>query len=342
MQQPRTIPAEFIQRDDRRAWIYTAANAVVVVGAGSVAWHIDAWWAYLAAFILVGARGQACYVLQHEAMHNLLFENRKTNELVGILLSGLVGTQFYMARRMHMEHHRLVGQPGDPNEIHHDVTHRPPGLGVLLFFLSQLLGGRLVSLVKRLFMVGLQVIRQALGISKGAAAMPTASLSSKARTDLIALFAIQVAIMAVITLASSFWMYVLLYVLPLSTLTAFFETLRSFSEHVLPGAPPRSVAETNRRFYMDAGPVERFFVSQFDFHFHHVHHLYPNVPTFNVRRLHGWLADQDPSFGETFETRPGYVGVAWRYFANRPFPGAGTGYPFSAAGIDSGVQKSPV
>ena len=86
-------------------------------------------------------------------------------------------------------------------------------------------------------------------------------------------------------------------------------------------------AEETRTFFMDAGPIERFFISPFDFNYHHVHHLYPNVDTFQVRQLHRWLLANDPAYRTRFMTRPGYVGTAVRYIFNRPFTGAGLGYP---------------
>jgi fatty acid desaturase len=104
-EKPLQIPPEFKQRQDGLSWILIITNASIVAASGVVAWHIDEWWAYLIAFVLVGARGQACYILQHEAMHNLLFKNLKTNERVGIVLSAFLGTQFYMGRKMHWNHH---------------------------------------------------------------------------------------------------------------------------------------------------------------------------------------------------------------------------------------------
>jgi fatty acid desaturase len=132
------------------------------------------------------------------------------------------------------------------------------------------------------------------------------------------------------TWTSSFVVYLALYILPLATLTAFFESIRSFSEHVLPGHPTCE-AEQNRRFLMNASPLEQFFVSQFDFHYHHVHHLYPNVVTFKVRELHEWLCNNDPDYEQRFMIRPGYVGTAVRYLRGLAFPGNGSGYPLGVA-----------
>jgi fatty acid desaturase len=328
MRQLIKIPDEFSLRDDRLAWLLVVGNLTVVLGAGVIAWHLDAWWAYVPAFVLVGARGQASYILQHEAMHNLLFTAPRTNERVGVVLSAVLGTRFYMGRKIHWNHHRHVGHAKDPNETFHNVENRPPGLAVIRFFLFHLFGGRLVLMVSNL---GKSAIQTVFPGQHEAGSDKTAIPFAKTRIDLMALFGIQLLILIAISLLSSPIVYFTLYFAPLVTLTASFEAIRSFSEHVLPGAATCE-AEESRQFLMDAGPFERFFISQFDFHYHHVHHLYPNVVTFKVRELHRWLLANDPAYSGQFITRPGYVGTALRYLFNQPFAGAGNGYPAYRAG----------
>jgi hypothetical protein len=51
--------------------------------------------------------------------------------------------------------------------------------------------------------------------------------------------------------------------------------------------------------------------------------LSPGVIAWNVG---AWLAN-DPAYPGQYLTRPGYVGTALRYLFNRPFAGAGSGYP---------------
>ncbi|HEX2841190.1 fatty acid desaturase family protein [Hyphomicrobium sp.] len=317
-----TVPEFYRAREDARAWVAVLINLAVVVFSGTIAWHIGTWWAYVLAFVLVGARGQALYILQHEAMHNILYTSNKTNERVGILLSAVLGTQFYAGRKIHWDHHRHVGHDEDPNEMFHNVEDRPPGIAVVKFFLFHLLGGRLLYLVRNLSMTLLEMT----GLRKKPEGSRPSIPAAKARIDLVALAAVQLVLLVTMTATSSFWVYVVLYVLPLSTLTAFFEAVRSFSEHVLPGQAT-CAAEEDRRFFMDCGPAERFFISQFDFHYHHVHHIHPNVPTFKVRALHHWLLENDASYQDQFKVRPGYIGTALRYLFNRPFEGAGADYP---------------
>lgn len=325
------IPEEFSVRNDLRAWIMVIGNLIIVLSTGVIAWNLDVWWAYIAAFILVGARGQACYILQHESMHNLLFTAPRTNERVGVVLSAALGTRFYMGRKIHWDHHRYVGHDEDPNEVFHDVRNRPPGVAVIRFFLFHLLGGRLAMMISNLGGTAVQIVFPKPDRANN---HQTTIPLAKTKIDFLALFGVQIVILTVISLLSSPIVYFALYFAPLVTLTSFFEAIRSFSEHVLPGKPGCEAEET-RQFLMDAGPVECFFVSQFDFHYHHVHHLYPNVVTFKVRALHRWLLANDPLYPDQFMTRPSYIETAIRYLFNRPFAGAGDGYPAhraSAAG----------
>src|SRR5882757_9497755 len=228
------IPEEFALRNDRFASTVVVINLFVVLGAGVIAWNLGTWWAYVPAFILVGARGQASYILQHEAMHNLLFTAPRTNERMGAILSAVLGTRFYMGRKIHWDHHRLVGHAQDPNEIFHNVENRPPGPAAIRFFLFHLLGGRLVMMVSNLGQTAIQIVSPK---QHGAGAAESAIPVAKTKIDLIALFGIQLVILIAISLLSSPIVYFALYVAPLVTLTAFFEAIRSFSEHVLPGAP---------------------------------------------------------------------------------------------------------
>jgi len=321
------LPAHLLQKRDDLAWLHVGLGMAVVALAGVAAFWIGHWAAYVVAYILVGAYGQSLYILQHETMHRLLFRSAALNDWVGRFLSAFLGTQFFFGRTVHMQHHRAVGSPDDPNEAFHNTRGKEPALKFLRFLAFHCFGGRLLA-------VGQGVARAALGVlglGGLAARLPEGPQSSKIpvaadlqRKDFIWLIAIQVGILAYFTLASSWWVYFAFYLAPLATLTTLFEAIRSFSEHVLPGGEPQNDAEQNRRFFMNGPAIERFFISQHDFHFHHVHHLYPTVPTFNVRAAHVWLVENDPDFAGRYIERPGYVGTAWLYLARRPVPGQGS------------------
>jgi len=305
------IPRGFYERHSIRATVVTAANVAIVLASGPLAYAIDWLPLYFAAFVLVGARAQALYILQHECMHWLLYKDKRTNDRCGVLLSGLLGTGLYYGRTFHFKHHRSVGHDDDPNLIWHDSRVHLPGWATFWFFVGQLAGKRLVGIISR-----------SIGKPGGQPAVANSVASARISVDLAAVLIIQAVVVGAIWATSAWWVYFVFLLLPLATLTSFFEAVRSFSEHVLPGERGASPAEEARLFYMDASGLERFFFSQFGFHYHHVHHLYPGVVTFKLSALHYWLRENDPSYSAKFVRRQGYVRTALRYILKQPLVSA--------------------
>ena len=82
--------------------VYAQTIAIVVLAV-----RLDNWFAWVAAFILMGRAHAQFAALMHEAAHRLLFRNRNINDFVGRWLLGypaFTPTDAY--RRGHMAHHR--------------------------------------------------------------------------------------------------------------------------------------------------------------------------------------------------------------------------------------------
>ena len=313
----RLLPESFSQKENFKSFIYCVLNLGVIISLGNIAWNLGRIDFYILAFFIVGARAQALYILQHECMHWLLFSNRKLNDFFGMLISGSIGTVLLTGRVYHFKHHRELGQLSDPNEIFHGTSDKMPGAQALKYFASQLLGGRIFrSLVGILFK------------SEKGNKNSNLSVIDKMKKDLVAICVCQSIILIIFLTFSSFWAYVLLFLLPIVTLTAFFETVRSFSEHVLPSGCSNNPAEELRLFYMKSNFVETFFISQFNFNYHHLHHTYPNVVTFKLKKLHNFLQENDREYSSSYVERPSYLGVMFNYILNRDFSGHGLNYPF--------------
>lgn len=326
-----TIPAHFQERAPVLGSVLIALNAVVVLCASVAAYFSGSVWAFVAAFILIAACAQGLYILQHELMHNLIYTKKSTNEKMGLIISALLGTRFFEGRAIHMTHHSRVGYEDDPNIFWHQTQTRKPGASIVLFFIAQLFGMRLWLLAQNL----LNVAKNILGASKNDttdAPKMSAKAIQKSRQDLIYFVGVQCAVlvmMCVVTqsLFIGVAMYVGMYVLPLSTLTSLFESIRSFSEHTLPGDVPQNYAEQNRLFFMKSSVFELFFISPYNFHYHHIHHLYPNVVTFKLPELHAWLHENDPDYPNRFMVRGSYVKTMIDYITHKPIVGAGKNYP---------------
>jgi hypothetical protein len=109
-------------RDELRR-IPTARNAVTVVaavaqtyGVVAAAAVVNTWWAWLAAFALMGRGHALLNILGHEAAHRLLFPDRRVNDVVGRWVLGFATFQpFGTYRRSHFAHHRDEMGPDEPD-----------------------------------------------------------------------------------------------------------------------------------------------------------------------------------------------------------------------------------
>ena len=71
---------------------------------------------FLLAVMLIGARQLGMAILVHDAAHGALFRNRKLNDWVSDwLLAFPVLTDTKAYRAYHLEHHKYVQQPKDPD-----------------------------------------------------------------------------------------------------------------------------------------------------------------------------------------------------------------------------------
>jgi fatty acid desaturase len=77
---------------------------------------VDTWWAWVAAFVLMGRGHCLLNILGHEAAHRLLLPNRRVNDFVGRWLLAYPTFQaFFAYRRVHFAHHRDELGPDEPD-----------------------------------------------------------------------------------------------------------------------------------------------------------------------------------------------------------------------------------
>jgi fatty acid desaturase len=241
----------------------------------------------VAAIVLVGALQHHLSIVHHEANHFLLFRGRLWNEAVGALAGYAVG--FTMAyRSIHLEHHRLLGQDGDPdaeNYVRYPLSRL--GLaGSVLWNLSGLATAR-------------QFLRQTVLRPRSA---PGAKASSWKELPLLVLT--QAAIAAGFWAAGGFELYLLLWVLPLVTIAKTLAQLRNIAEHTLlrdNGDPELSRYRTIR-----VGWIEWFFFAPMNFNFHAEHHLYPGIPFHHLPGAHRLLAAR-PEYARAVCLHDGYL-----------------------------------
>lgn len=142
-------------------------------------------------------------------------------------------------------------------------------------------------------------------------------VGSDSKYDLVMLMGVQVFYFLGVSWLTHPAVYFLLYLLPICTLTGFLESIRSFSEHVRYGNS-EDFSTDDLLYFVKSNPFERLLMNQYGFHYHHLRHMYPTVPVFNLKGLHHWLEKNDSSYNQKFIRRDGYTKVLIRYFFNKP------------------------
>jgi fatty acid desaturase len=103
--------------DDWRNWVYLLTDYGVAVGVAIAAQLSHSWVVYLLAVVMIGSRMRAVANLLHEASHRKLFRNRFMNDAAGILLLATpLACSFREYARLHTPHHvYLWDEHSDPD-----------------------------------------------------------------------------------------------------------------------------------------------------------------------------------------------------------------------------------
>jgi fatty acid desaturase len=272
------------------------------------------WYVYVGAAVLISTRQIALANLVHDAWHGLCFAPRPLNDWIGTWLYAYpIGISFFHDRQRHLQHHQLVGRHADPDWVNYSNDGRGSRGRLVLFLVGRLLGSLFVVTVWSVLFKGRARI----------ALQPDAAAPQTSRHEFLKIALCQILLIGLCSLTVGWWGYLLLWLLPLSTLTAFCNSLRAFLEHA---SHEDEIDPEARIFDVSAGPVERLFVSPCHFHFHALHHAYPSIPHHRLPAAKAALAAVNG--GYPFPVEAGYVRVLVRHFRRL---GAGPGDPSSGA-----------
>jgi fatty acid desaturase len=251
-----------LRRGDRVAnALYLASIWLVVAAAFVAAARWPHWWTIALAFVVVSSRQQALLNVEHECIHASFTRDKRRDALIGIVgCASPCGSPWYATRARHLAHHRLITTPNDPDRPLHDTADKASVAALLRYFGLGLFGGYAVMVLVN-------------------GSPSTVSRADRLR-DLRNLALAQAALIGATGPLLGWWVYPVLWLLPLGTLTAACHLVRSFVEHaVLTDERP---AHDNLLVSIASNPLERAFVAPFNMNYHAEHHLYPAVP---ARRL---------------------------------------------------------
>ncbi len=242
--------------------VYAQTMAIVVLAV-----RLDNWFAWVAAFVLMGRAHAQFAALMHEAAHRLLFRNRKINDFVGRWLLGFPAfTPTDAYRRGHMAHHRDEFGPDEPDiplyrgyPISKDSMRR-------------------------------KLVRDATGrtgwkLFKGLLSA-VRSESAPIRYQARAIVASQLVLIGIGVALHHPWVYFILWLAPYLTVWRVINRLRSIAEH---GGMQRSKDRRLTTHTVRQSPISRFFVVPFHIGWHLAHHVDAGVPMAHLPRLHAEL-----------------------------------------------------
>lgn len=247
---------------------------------GSMA--LFAWWpnplTFVLAIMVIGTRQLGLAILMHDAAHNVLFANRRLNEWVGTwLCAAPIFTSLQLYRPYHLAHHRHTQQPDDP-----DLGLSAP-FPITRKSLWRKIGRDLT---------GRTAYQRRLEQFRGGLVQEWRS------------FLANLLLLAGLAAAGYWWLYPLLWLLPLATWYQLVSRLRNIAEHAV--VPDDSDPLRNTRTTY-AGFLARMLVAPYWVNYHLEHHLFMFVPCWKLAEAHRLLLQT--GLDDRMEIQPGYRAV---------------------------------
>ena len=299
---PRARPDDFFSPDDwrmlsaRSSWrgLWLVVHCWGVIGLAMVA---GALWPLTIPLgvLVVGARQLGLFILMHDAAHGLLHPNRRVNDR---LAQWFCSSSLHDYRPYHLQHHRYVQQAEDP-----DLPLSAP------FPISR------VSLRRKLLrdLSGQTFFKQRLSPlwnsvrarrAAGAPLEPQSQELVRGQRFLIG----NTLGFVVFAVAGHGGLWLVLWLLPMASWLPLISRVRNIAEHALVGqgqVDPLRQARTTR-----AGWPARALLAPYWVNFHSEHHLFTQLPCWQLPRAHALLQRQGTT--ARMEIEPGYAAVLQR------------------------------
>ena len=248
---------------------------------------------YVLAIMLIGSRQLGLAILMHEGAHRCFSRNEARNMAVSQWLCAypiFADTQAY--RRYHLAHHAHTQQEDDP-----DLVLSAP-------FPITKASYRRKAWRDVTGRTGYQQRKAQLLNALGDPAWPAARRLRHFREKLGPQMAVNVLLLAGLSLAGVWWAYPLLWLVPLLTWMMVITRIRNIAEHAVvpdPDDPLRNTRTTK------ANLIERIFIAPYFVNYHLEHHLLFYVPCYHLPKLHAIL--MSGPHAARMEVQRGYLSV---------------------------------
>lgn len=253
-------------------------------------------WTFALAFVVVGIRQNALFIVTHETWHFHLFRVRRVNEIVGAWLAAYpMILPFYNNRKLHWDHHRHVGEPSDPDRFTWDwpIEQRWRFLRELVW-----LGTGLPFVL-----TAARVVLRLSPPKPAPGRPPRPSFGGGGGIGELAKIAVShLVILGIFTATIGWPFYFALWLAPVITIGPVVLELRQFLEH-----------RHGRLLVYRAGPIERWIFGCFNFHLHAFHHAFASEPWFCIPAIEATARRKEPDIVDM----KSYAGELFAYVRGR-------------------------
>lgn len=286
---PREELRTLLAPSNLHGWLAVATSYAIIVGAYAL---VHFWPNPITVFlslILLGGRQLALAILTHEAVHKTLFASRRLNEGVGKWLCAYpMGISLSGYRAEHFEHHRQTGTTEDP-DLGLVTAYPVSRSSMRRKLLRDAVGITGVKRVYFILLMGFGVITYTLSTNAKRIDQKGRSLSDFLRVGFTNLHGVLLTNVLHFTMLLAlgapylYWLWLAAYLSPFSL----FLRVRSIAEHAC--TPDRTHALLNSRT-THATLFARLTVAPHRVNYHLEHHLFMQVPYFNLPALRELLA----------------------------------------------------
>ena len=215
-------------------------------------------------YVIAAASLHGISLFTHEAVHGVLSSNRAINRLLGIACAIPVLQNFSAYKVLHLRHHKHLGNEGDPD--HYDNYSNWTWLVFTMHWIRLIIG-------YPIYIIMIPI----LGYRQGK--------SSERRWILFETGLLFLAVTVAMSTLS--WNLILhAWLIPMLIINTFVN-IRGMSQHTFLEKPEDPVQGTRSIL---TNRVTEFFMCNENYHLEH--HLFPRVPWYNLKRLHGELKEQ--------------------------------------------------
>lgn len=233
-------------------------------------------------FLIMGAIQHTLATFVHEAAHLNLFTNKKMNDFFGHLLCAAPLISYLKDYRyFHFEHHRHTGKVDKDPELkfYRAMGIRPEYSSrteVLQVFLNDLTG---ISYFK-----GLLYVLKFFGEKRKEGAIDKPTL-----VDHVCIMGWLTAVPFIAWKAGLLVPFVIFWLLPIITLTPLLLRWHGFGEHIR----EKNVCQTDNTLTHQFGIIPTLFLYPINSSFHLEHHLYPQIPWYELRNFYKWAIQNE-------------------------------------------------